>query len=168
MTLLAPVLLSRIFGQAQSPQGDALVDTDIFPDLGCFADDHARSVVDNEPPADRGPGMDIDTRDAVGMLGHDPWQHGHIEFEKAVRHPVNHDGIDSRVAEDDFIMALGGRIAFEGGLHVRSQNAADFGYGLQGLQRLGLAGFVALAAGLVVPQAIVPDVMGDLFRKPIV
>ena len=112
--------------------------------------------------------MDINARDAVGMLGHDPGQHGHVEFEEAMGNPVHHDGVNPRIAEDDFVVALGGRIAVVGGLHVRCQDAANFGDGFKNLQGFDLAGFVALAAGLVVSQAVVADVVGDLFGEPVI
>src|SRR5271166_3694803 len=42
-----------------------------------------------------------------------------------VRQPVTNDGGEARKAEDDFVDALGGRIAFERRAHVRVEQRAD-------------------------------------------
>ena len=59
-----------VAGKGSSAQGDALVELHAVADLGRLADDHARAVIDEESPADRGPGVDVDARLAVCVFGH--------------------------------------------------------------------------------------------------
>ena len=57
--------------EGEPAQGDAVVDQHVVADLRRFADHHAHAVVDEEPPADPGAGMDLDAGDeAAGVRDH--------------------------------------------------------------------------------------------------
>ena len=64
----------------EGTQRDSVVEGNVLVD-GCgFADDHTGAVVDEKPAAEFGAGVDVDTGDAVGVLGHDPRQIRNFEF----------------------------------------------------------------------------------------
>ena len=56
-------------------------------------------MIDEELLADLCPGMDIDARDAVRVLGDHPWQQRNLEPIPLVRQVLVGDGQDARVAE---------------------------------------------------------------------
>ena len=167
MAFPAAVLFAGVFGQRQRPQRHPLVDADVFADAGGLADDHSRPVVDGKALVDLGPGVDVDPGEAVGMLGHDPRQERHPQFEEAVGNPVDRDGIDARVAEDDFIVAARGRVAVVSGAHIGGQDLADGREVLEELQGELVAAVLAVGAGLLVAEAIVADAAADLLGQPV-
>ena len=49
-------------------EGNALVERDVVADSGCFADDHAHAVIDEEAVPDLSAGMDLDAGDQARRL----------------------------------------------------------------------------------------------------
>ena len=119
-----PVLVAR---EAERAERDALVDLDAIADLGRLADDDAGAVVDEEAAADRGAGVDVDAGLAVRELGHHARDERHAELVELVRDPEDGDGREARVAEDDLVEVLGGRVAVERGLYVLGEGLAERG-----------------------------------------
>ena len=79
-------------------------------------------VVDEEVLVDRGARVDVDAGAAVRVLAHDARDHGDFLHVQLVRDAVHEDGVEARVREDDLGLALGRRVAVEGGLHVLEQH----------------------------------------------
>ena len=150
-----------VAGEAEGAQRHSLVKLDSLADLGRLADDDAGAVIDEEPPADRGAGMDIDAGLAVCVLGHHPGDQRNVETIKLVSHAINGDGRQAGVAKDDLVGALGGRVAVKRGLHVFGQSVAQLGQRLQEADhdRLRLGFEIGLA---VLRVAIVAECAGDL------
>ena len=74
MTTLSPTVgmpLARLL--ARAPEGDALIDGDVLADLGGLADDHPRSVVDEQPFAESGSRVDLDAGEQTSDLRHQAW-----------------------------------------------------------------------------------------------
>ena len=140
MPPLAPEALAAPGGQ--SAQGHALVDLDPGADHAGLADDDAGAVVDEEMVADGGAGVDIDARFAVGMLAHDPGEHGHLQQIQLMGQPVDGHGEEARVAEYDLVGREGRRVTVEEGGQVRLGHGPDGGDPLQEGQHglLGLQG----------------------------
>ena len=91
----------------------------MVPDDRGLADDDAGAVVDEEILADGGPGVDIDARLAVGVLGHDSRQQGHPHGIEHMGQAINRNGENAGVAIDDLIGAVGGGVSVVEGLHIR-------------------------------------------------
>lgn len=60
----------RIYRWRDAPQRDALVKSYIVTYLGCLANHHAGTVVDDEAPADAGAWVNLDRRDQPPNMGH--------------------------------------------------------------------------------------------------
>ncbi len=63
----------------------------------------------------------------MGVLGHDTRNQGDAQQKQLMRNAADHDGIQPGVAEDNFIHAVSGGVAVEGGFHVGIQVFADVG-----------------------------------------
>ena len=59
---------------AGAAQGDSVVDEAVVSHLGGLADDDAHAVVDDQPAADLGPGVDLDAGPEPAPLGDEPGQ----------------------------------------------------------------------------------------------
>ncbi len=101
------------------------------------------------------PGMDVDAGAAVRPLGHHARDERNALAIQHVRDPLDRDGLQSGIGEDDFIGALRRGIAFVGGLDVglqkfshRGQAAEEFTADARGLRAVipGVAVLVAQAA----------------------
>ena len=92
-----------------------------------FADDHARAVIDEEIPADRRAGMDIDARVAMRVLGHHARQERHLQRVQTMRQPVNADRLEGGIGQHDLLAAARGGVAVIGGLNVGFQRFGDAG-----------------------------------------
>jgi len=53
--------------------------------------------------------MNIDPGEAVGVFTHDSRDQRDLLVEELVSDPVDGDGKETRIAEDDFVVALGRR-----------------------------------------------------------
>ena len=121
MPLLAPQGLSATGGQ--SAQRYALVYLYIVADNGGLTDNDAGTVVNEEIPTHRSAGVDIDARNAVGVLCHDPGQHGNLQRIQHMGKAVHSDGKQARIGENDLILTESRGIPIVGclqiGLHQR-------------------------------------------------
>ena len=91
----------------------------VVADLGGLADDDAHAVVDEQPPAEPGAGVDLDAGDRPRELGDQPRgqpQAGLVPHP--VRQPVHPDRVHARVAEGDLGERPGRGVAVPGGLEV--------------------------------------------------
>ena len=89
------------------------------------SDDHARSVVDGEVVADGGCRMDVYARLAVCHLGDDAWNERHPQRQQLVGDAVVGDGLDDRIAGDDFSLGLCGGVSQIGRLDIGSQGLSQ-------------------------------------------
>ena len=125
MALHAHQLLAPAGGQRT--QGDPLIQLHMIADHGGLADDHTGAVVDEEVFTDLCTGIDVDAGAAVGVFGHDAGDVGHVLQIQLVGHPVDVDGVEARVAEDDFLPAFGGGVALKAGLHILQKGLLQSG-----------------------------------------
>ena len=165
MAFPASEFVTGSFGDGQSAQRDSLVNSDVVPDFGGFADHHPGSMVNDETFSDFGGRVNIDTGNAVSIFGHNPRQQRHAEIHQLMGNSINGDGKYTRIAEDDLIIAPGGRVAMVGGPHIVRQRFAEGGNGFQKLQGQLITLFFTLAAGLIISQTVMPDAATDLLGK---
>ena len=125
MTLLATETLTAAGGERA--QGNALVDLHVIANSGGLTDDDAGTMVNEEILAHSGAGVDVDTGNGVGMLGHDSGQHGNPHGVQNVGQTVDSDGIQTGIAVDDLIHAESRGVALEEGFHVGLGNGTDRG-----------------------------------------
>ncbi len=102
----------------QRTQCYALIDFHMTSDNRCLTDDDSGAVVNEEIVADGRTGVDVNAGCAVGMLCHHPGEHGYIHFIQHMCQPVNRNGEQTGVAEDDFICAVGGRVTVVKCFHI--------------------------------------------------
>src|SRR5674476_1657511 len=95
----AGVPLSR--HETRSTQGDALVQGDVLADLGGLADHHAQGVVDEQPWAEDGTGMDIDSGEHPRDRRDEPPEQQVVTAPEPVGQPVRPNGVQTRVAQHD-------------------------------------------------------------------
>ncbi len=76
--------------------------------------------------------------------------------------PVDEDGEDAGVAEDDLVVTACGRIALEGGADVGGEGGAQFRQAFQELQGRFLSLFVTLITGVTKTAAFVTQAAADL------
>src|SRR5215213_6588289 len=108
----------RVFVKRERAERDALIELDVVAYAGRAAYDYARAVVYEEVRADFRPRMNIYPRAVVRVLGHDARDERDVHAVQHVRQPVDHYGIDARVAEDNLVKAGGRGVAFIGGLNI--------------------------------------------------
>ena len=101
----------HLLRHAQRAERHALVDLDVLADDGGFPDHHAGAVVDAEPLADGGAGVNVDAGAQVGVLGQDARQDRDPQPVQRVRHAVDVDGEEAGVGGDHLVDALRCRIA---------------------------------------------------------
>ena len=71
--------------------------------------------------------VNIDAGEAVGVLGHDAGNVGHLFRIQYMGQTVSCDGSEGRIAEDDLVRALGGGVALIRSNEVGAKLAADLG-----------------------------------------
>ena len=116
MAFLAPEVLTA--PGSEGAQGYALIDLHMVADDGGLTHHDAGAVVDEEVAADGGAGVDVDAGDAVGVLRHDSRNQRHPQRIQNMGQPVDGDGKQPGVAEDDLIHAGSGGIPVKEGLHI--------------------------------------------------
>ena len=165
MPFLLPQGFNLFPGQGQGPQGYPLVKPHATAYFGSFAHHHPGTMVDEETFADMGPGMNIDTGEAVGVFRHDTRHQGNPLPQELVGQTIDRDGEKARITEDDFIITLGSRVPFVSGTHILGNTARSFGQFTQEMDGLFPAAVFAVAAILVIAQTFMPDAQGDLFGQ---
>ena len=104
--------------EAQCSERDPLIQLDAVSNSCRFTDDHTGSVIDEEPVADRGAGMDVDAGYRMRMLGHDSRQQRNALKVQFMSQSEGRNCQDRRIREDHFVDALCGRIAIVGRLRI--------------------------------------------------
>ena len=117
MALFAAQVLTAAGGQRA--ERHALIDFDVVSDFGCLADDDARAVVDKEILADRRARVDVDTRQAVGVLCHDARNQRHAEQKQLVRNTRCQDREKPGIGADDFVLVVRRGVAVIRRLDIR-------------------------------------------------
>ncbi len=87
------------------------IDEDIVADLGSLADNDPHAMVDDYPPADHGTGMDLNSREEPADVGDEPGTEFQVMGPEPVGPPVEPEGMESRVTDEDFKGGAGGGIS---------------------------------------------------------
>lgn len=95
---------------AGAPQGDTVVDEHVVPHLGGLSDDNAHAVVDDEPAADLGPGVNLNPSPEPGPLGDHPGQELPLVAVQPVGQPVIQGGVDPLVQQENLQFGPGRRV----------------------------------------------------------
>src|SRR5262245_24267125 len=122
-------------------------------------------MIDKEPRSDCSAGVDINTGDGVGVLGHDARQERYSLKVQLVSQPVDTDRKYCRISKDDFVDAFGRRIAIETGLHVVGQPGSQVDYLAKEKEGLVFGDSAAMIASIVRAVARRPDAAVDLLGQ---
>jgi len=117
----------------QCPQRHSLIQLHILPDDRGLAHHDAGAVIDEEVGADLCAGVNIDARAAVGVLTHDPGDHGNLAQIQLMGHPVYENGKQPRIGEQNLLLGGRRRVGFKGGVQIRQQQPLHAGQGLHHL-----------------------------------
>ena len=126
-----------------------------------------------KPGPIRAPGVDVDAGARVGVLRHHARDQRDAQQQQLVGDAVDRDRFQAGIAEDDLVIALRRRVAFEGGLHVVIEQIADVRQLAEQLDRLLLGHAfqvdgraVGLSLVVLVPQGPA-DLDGQLVVEPV-
>src|SRR5499427_4882691 len=108
-------LLPLVAGAAES---HPLEQAHVPPDLGRLTDDHAHAVVDEEPGAKLGRGMDLDTREEAAEVRQPARSRRPSRAPESMRDAVDPDRVDTGIAQHDLEGGARGRIALQYGSNV--------------------------------------------------
>ncbi len=150
--------------EGQSPQGDPLIEPYPPTQDGGLTDDHPGAMINKECLADLRPGMNINPGYAVGVLGHDPGQNGHLKPVERVSYPINGNRPQAGVAENYFVKTGGGRVALVSGVDIAGQQGSQLRQVLNETEGLILTRLLAMSAGLTMTGAFMTDGVGNLLR----
>ena len=106
----------------------SLIDLDVVADHGCFTDHDARAVVDEKIFSDCRTRVDVDSRQAVGMLRHDARDQRHAEQKQLVGDARGENRVQARIGADDFVLVIGGGVAVIECLNICLDILADLRY----------------------------------------
>jgi hypothetical protein len=131
----------RVEGEALGAKGHTLVNTDAVADDGGFANHHACAVINEDPLADFGAGVDVNAGATVGVLGHDARNQWNVEAIQDMGYPVTGEGEDSRITKDRLGWARCRWIPLVGGDRIERKLLPNVGQAAQefGRDPLGLA-----------------------------
>src|SRR5262245_41596325 len=90
---------------------DAVVEREVFADLCRLAHDDAHAVVDEEAVADGRARVDLDAGKESAQVGDEAAQEAPLAHPERMRQPVEPDGVQAGVAEEDLGGAAGGGVA---------------------------------------------------------
>src|SRR5215831_1719691 len=103
---------------AGATEGHPLKQAHVPPDLRRLTDDHAHAVVDEEPGAQLGRGMDLDAREEAAEV-RQPARGGRPSGPpQGVRDAVDPDGVDAGIAQHDLEGGARSRIALQHGSDI--------------------------------------------------
>jgi len=105
---------------ASAAQRHSLVKQHVVADLSRFPDHDAGAMVYEEPPPDGRARMNFDAGQEAAELGDQARQQGHTPAVQAMGQAVQQDGMQTRITEQNFRHALGGRIPLEGRMNLLS------------------------------------------------
>src|SRR3546814_14792229 len=83
------------FLQGSAAEGDALVERHVVADLRGLTDHDAHAVVDEQPLADPGAGMDLDAGDDVADMRDAESQQVPADMPRTVPHTMDHPRVDA-------------------------------------------------------------------------
>ena len=95
---------------AGAAQGDPVVDQAVVADLRRLADDNAHAVVDDEPAADPGAGVDLNAGPEPAPLAHQPGNEEQPVPVEEVGQPVVQRGMHPRIEQENLQPAPGRRV----------------------------------------------------------
>ncbi|ODU54560.1 MAG: hypothetical protein ABT01_08270 [Clostridium sp. SCN 57-10] len=124
---IAAVIGFKAFGT----QRHALIKFHMVADRASFADDDARSVVNEEIGADGCAGVDIDAGRLVRMLGHHARDKRNLKLIKPMGETVNTDRLKRRIGKHDFRLRAGGRVSFIRRADVGRKRTGNVGQALK-------------------------------------
>jgi hypothetical protein len=81
-------------------QRHALIDGYIVSDLGGFADDDAKAMIDEQVAADRGAGMDVDAGQPARQMIDEAREEEQVRLEQPVGNAVHADGEQPRIEQN--------------------------------------------------------------------
>ena len=111
--------------EAGAAKRHALVDQHVVADFRGLADHDAHAVIDEEAPADVRAGMDFDAGDPARELAQQPAEQLQLMLPQPMRHAIEPDGVQSRIAEHHFERGARGRVAVEDRLDVFAHSAQN-------------------------------------------
>ena len=88
-----------------------MIERAVIADLGGLADHHPHAVIDHHPPADPGSGMDLDAGEEAAEMGDEATEESRVVQPQPARRAMKQDGVQPRIAEQDFGRGAGGGIA---------------------------------------------------------
>lgn len=135
-------------GKVQSAESDPLVDRDALPDDRGFPDHHTGAVIDEKAFPDLSPGMDVDSGSVMHPLIHNAWNKDQALMVEEVGEAMDRNGLQSGIAENDFVEAGSGGIIFEGRFNVEFEHVPNFGNIAQKRFRDEVGVLVAVFAGV--------------------
>ena len=103
---------------ASTAERDALVEQDIVSNLGSFADDDSRAVIDEEAAAECGAWVDFNPGKEAADLRDQPGDEGDAPTVEFMGEAVGQDGMKAGVAEEDFNDAFSSRVLPEDGIDL--------------------------------------------------
>ncbi len=78
-----------------------MIERHIVADLGCLADDDTHAVVNEEPPTDTRPWMNLDAGQPTPQVGTHSRQQLPFALPKPVRKAMDPDRVQARIAGND-------------------------------------------------------------------
>jgi hypothetical protein len=76
-----------------------------------LADDDAHAVVDEQPLADLGAGVNLDAGEHAAEVGNDARQDGDVGVVQGVGQAVQLPGVEAGIGQDDLYSAMSRRVA---------------------------------------------------------
>ena len=90
-----------------------VIERHVVADHRGLADDHAHAVVNEEAAADLGAGVDLDARDHAADVGHEAAEQAEAALPEPVRHVIEQQRVEARIAEEHLDPGADRRVAAE-------------------------------------------------------
>ena len=116
MAFLSPQSLST--AGAGGSQSNAMKHLHVVTNDAGLTNDGARAVVEEKMTPDSGSWMDIGTGTRMSPFAHDSRQKRDAASMKLVGQPMDSDGFDKGIGDDDFLAGAGSGVALKGGINV--------------------------------------------------
>ena len=165
MTLLFSKAFKGYPGKGDGAQCDTLVDSYSVSDPGGLAYYDTSTVINEETLTDVGPGVNVDARLAMGIFSHYAREQGNVLFIELMSHSVDCNSKEPRIAEDDFVIALCGRISLSGSYDILGKSPSQPGHFFKEVYGCFMAPAKALGAGEIVAEAFVANGKGNLLGQ---
>src|SRR4030095_9873483 len=111
-----------VFLKAARAERNRVVKLNTRADLRRLADHYASAMIDEKIFADLRAWMNIDAGSAVRPLRHDSWNQWHL-IVKHVGQSINRNGFQSRIRENDLLVAFCSRVPFVGCVDIGPKHA---------------------------------------------